>query len=178
MQAKSLLIPIAAFALSATGVSAFNSTVLEKAGLSQEQISAFETAHELRKEGDRDGARTVLQEAGIDLETVESVRKALHEHHHEMKSALDEAVEQNDYDGFLKAIEGTPLADIVNTEEDFALFAQAHTLHNEGDHQAAMQLMEELGFAAHGDNAQHMKMMHPGFPEGHAVHMLYRAEEE
>ncbi len=61
MQSKSLLIAIAAFAVTATGVQAYGGMkILEKAGLSEEQISAFETARELRQSGDIAGARDAL----------------------------------------------------------------------------------------------------------------------
>jgi tetratricopeptide (TPR) repeat protein len=146
MEAKALLIPLAAFALSATGVSAFNSDVLQKAGLTQEQISAFEQAHELRRDGDKDAAREVLQEAGIDLQTMESVREAIHKYKEAVRSAVDEAVENNDYEAFKIAIEDSPLADIITTQEDFELFSEAHKLHEEGEHQAAHEIMEDLGF--------------------------------
>jgi hypothetical protein len=145
MEAKALLIPLAAFALSATGVSAFNSEILEKAGLTEAQISAFEEAHELRKDGDKEKARQVLQDAGIDLSTMESVRDAMHAYKETMRTAIDTAVLNNDYQAFLKAIEGSPLADIITTEEEFKLFAQAHELHEEGEHQKAREIMEDLG---------------------------------
>jgi hypothetical protein len=159
MHAKALLIPLAAFALTATGVSAFNGEVLVKAGLSQEQISAFEQAHELRKEGDKESARAVLEEAGIDLKTMESVRKAMHDYKDSMRTSLDSAVAAGDYEAFKKAIEGSPLADIITTEEDFKAFSDAHNLHKEGEHQAAQEIMEDLG-------------LKPGFghPLGHMMH--------
>ena len=146
MEAKTLLIPLAAFALSATGVSAFNSGVLEKAGLTEAQIAAFEEAHELRKEGNKDAARDVLERVGIDLQTMESVREAMHEYKKEMHTAIGEAVENNDFEAFTAAIEGSPLAEIITTEEDFALFVEAHQLHEEGEHKAAREIMDELGF--------------------------------
>lgn len=164
MPAKSLLIPIAAFALSATGVSAFNSDVLEKAGLTQEQISAFGTAHELRKEGNRDAARDALTQAGIDLKTMELVREAMHEHKDAMRTAIDEAIAHNDFDAFLKAIEGSPLVDIITTKADFELFAEAHALHQEGKHDEAKVIMDDLGFEHQGhgfDHRMHHMMMHP-----------------
>ena len=39
MNIKSVLIPVAAFAVTVSGVSAFNSDLLERAGLTEEQIS-------------------------------------------------------------------------------------------------------------------------------------------
>ncbi len=159
MQAKALLIPLAAFALTATGVSAFNSDVLVKAGLSEAQISAFEQAHELRKEGDKESARTVLEEAGINLETMESVRKAMHEYKDSMRTAIDAAIEAEDYAAFKLAIEGSPLDDIITSEEDFKAFSEAHLLHQEGEHAQAREIMEDLG-------------LEPGFGHkfGHMMH--------
>ena len=52
MNSKSLLIAIAAIALTATGAQAFSSSALITAGLTEEQQAAFEVARELRQEGD------------------------------------------------------------------------------------------------------------------------------
>ncbi len=47
MKSKPFLLAVAAFALTATGVQAFGNTqMLQRAGLSQAQISAFEVARE------------------------------------------------------------------------------------------------------------------------------------
>jgi len=146
MKAKSILIPIAAFALTATGVSAFNSDVLIKAGLTDEQRSAFEVARELREEGDKDGARDILIEAGIDESVIERVRTAMHEYRQENRGAIHDAVENKDYEAFKVAIEGSPVADIVTTEADFDLFVEAHDLRQDGSHDEAKAIMEELGF--------------------------------
>lgn len=154
MNPKALLIPIAALALSATGVSAFSPEVLEKAGLSALQQSAFETAHELRKEGDLDKARDVLKDAGVDIGVIESVRKAMHEHKLAMRTAIDKAIEDDNYEAFLTAIANLPLADIINSREDFELFKQAHQLHENGEHQSAKEIMEELGLE-HGPLMRH-----------------------
>lgn len=149
-KAKALLIPIAAFAVTVTGASAFNSDVLERAGLDDDKISAFEQAHELRDKGDRDGARNILMEAGIDIDTMKSVREAMHEHHEAMRTAIDEAVEDGDYDAFKEAIQGSPLEDIVTSEDDFNQFSEAHQLREEGDREAAREIMEDLGFPERG----------------------------
>ena len=147
MNAKALLIPIAAFAVTVTGASAFNSEILEKAGLNSEQISAFEEAHELREDGDREGARDILTEAGLDEDTLKSIREAFQEERETKRSAINEAVEDGDYDAFTKAIEGSPLADIITSEDDFELFKEAH------EHRAAArEIMEELGFEGRFNN--------------------------
>lgn len=167
---KALLIPLAAFAVTVTGASAFNSDVLMKAGLTEEQISAFEEAHELRKDGDKEGARNLIAEAGIDIDTLSSVREAMHEHKKEMHTAIDEAVEAGNYEAFLVAIEGSPLADIITSEEDFNLFVEAHELRESGDKEAAHEIMEDLGFEPkmHG-------MMHG---RGHGMHSEIEGERD
>jgi Spy/CpxP family protein refolding chaperone len=51
----------------------------------------------------------------------------------------------NDFEAFRLATEGTPLYDLVVTEEDFALFKQAHDLKAEGKFSEAKTIMDELG---------------------------------
>ncbi len=146
MNPKSLLIPLAAFAVAVTGVQAFSSDVLSQAGLNEEQIAAFEVAKELREEGDKEGARDVLVEAGIDEDTMKAIREAMHSERSTMHEAVKAALEANDFSAFKVAIEGSPMADIVTTEADFALFKEAHE-HRE----AANAIMVELGFPEHGE---------------------------
>lgn len=77
MQSKSLLIAIAAFAATAGSVQAYGgSELLQKAGLTAVQISAFETAREKRQAGDMTGARDVLVEAGVDENVLHSLHRA------------------------------------------------------------------------------------------------------
>ena len=145
MRGKALLIPLAAFAVTVGTAQAFNPEVLERAGLSNEQISAFEEAHELRKAGDRDAARDVIAEAGIDEEVMENIREAMKEWRADHREAIKEAVENEDYEAFLAAVEGSPLADIITTEADFALFVEAHELRESGDREGAKAIFDELG---------------------------------
>jgi hypothetical protein len=147
MNSKALLIPIAALALCATSAYAFSPDVLEQAGLTDDQISAFEDANSLRKEGDIEAARDVLRSAGIDLSTMEIIRETMSAKRKEMRSAIDEAVEKNDYDSFKKAIEGSPLSDIVTSKNDFELFADAHRLHEAGEFQKASAILSDLGLS-------------------------------
>ncbi len=80
MKSKPFLLAVAAFALTASGVQAFgNAHMLQRAGLSQAQISAFEIAREKREAGDFDGARDVLVEAGVDEDLLKSVHKIAHQ---------------------------------------------------------------------------------------------------
>ena len=149
MNPKELLIPIAALAVSATGVSAVNGDVRAQAVLTDDQISAFETAQELRSEGDKDAARAIINQAGLDSATLESVRQAMHAHKDALRTAIDAAVEQNDYPAFKEAIVGSPLADIITTQKEFQLFSEAHTLRKQGDSETSQQIMDDLGLKPH-----------------------------
>lgn len=142
MKSKPFLIAIAAFAVTATGVQAFQGTdILQKAGLTEEQIEAFETARELRESGNLKGARDTLLDAGVDEETIESVHKAMHD----ARDAIHAAVEANDYEAFKTAVAGTPLAEAVDTKEDFEKFIEAHTLREKGKWGEAKVILDELG---------------------------------
>jgi Lon protease-like protein len=142
MQSKSLLIAIAAFAVTATGVQAFQSTqLLQKAGLSEAQIEAFEIARELRESGDFEGARDTLIEAGVDEAVIKSVKDVAREY----RQAIRTAIEEEDYEAFTLAVAGTPLAEAVDTEADFQKFVEAHTLKEEGKWNEAKVILDELG---------------------------------
>jgi hypothetical protein len=164
---KALLIPIAAFAVTVTGASAFNSSVLENAGLDTQQIAAFEQAHDLRKVGDKEAARDVLVEAGVDMDTMKEVREAMKEHRAEMHEAVEDAVKNGNYEAFLEAVAGSPVSEIVDTSEEFALFSQAFDLRESGDKQSAREIMEELGFEGKMHGKGHgMRGDHDGDFEG------------
>lgn len=142
MKSKPFLIAIAAFAVTATGVQAFgNSQMLERAGLSEKQISAFEIAREKRESGDFAGARDVLVEAGVDERVLQSVHKVMHEN----RDAMRQALEAGDYAAFKIAVAGTPLADVIDTEDDFKQFVKAHALKQEGKWDEAKTILDELG---------------------------------
>ncbi len=147
LQSKSLLIAIAALALTATNAQAYSGEVLERAGLTETQRDAFETARELRAHGETEKARDVLVEAGIDTSVIERVRSVMSDEHRAYQAALDAALLVDDYQAFLTAIAGTPLADIVTTEADYAKFKEAHDLKASGDKVGADTLFTELGIS-------------------------------
>jgi hypothetical protein len=123
MQSKAFLIAIAAFALTTTSAYAYGGQkLLERAGFSETQISAFEEARELRQQGKPKRARDLLVEAGVDEATLQALQATARNTRHE----LYRIIEQGDYETFLELVDGTPLADIVITEADFALFQSVH----------------------------------------------------
>jgi hypothetical protein len=149
MQSKSLLIAIAAFAVTATGAQAFVGTnYLNHSGLSSQQVEAFTQARELRRKGEVVKARDVLVKAGVNEETLSSLREAARASH----EAIEEAVEAGDFTAFRKAAEGSPLYDIVTTKADFDLFKQAHDLKANGKFKEAKEILTDLGLPANGMN--------------------------
>lgn len=156
MQSKSLLIAIAAFAVTTTGVHAYAGTsILNRSGLSEEQKSAIVIAHELRETGDIVGARDVLVEAGIDEAALLSIRAARHAAMGEMHQAL----EDGDYEAFQQAIATSPLADIITSKEDFEQFREAHALRQEGEWGDAADLFIALGVEPQGRHGHELRGM-------------------
>ncbi len=145
MKKSTLIIPIAAFALSASSAAAFNENILEQAGLSNSQIEAFSEARELRQAGDREAARDLLVEAGIDIDTLHEIKEALHDDRAETRAEIKAAIAGDDYNAFLTAIVGTKLEDKITSENDFELFVEAHQLRESGDREAAAEILAELG---------------------------------
>jgi hypothetical protein len=145
MHSKSLLIAIAALALTATGAQAFTGETLLQAGLTESQLAAFEVARELRAEGDQAGARDILVEAGIDETIIERVRSVLSADHRAKHDAMHAALEAGDYEAFLTAVVDSPLADIITTEADFKQFKEAHELKTAGDQAGAASIFRDLG---------------------------------
>ncbi len=142
MQSKSLLIAIAAFAVTATGVHAYGGyKILERAGLTNEQMSAIQEAQELRAAGDLTAARNLLIKAGID----EGALLSMHRVANKTNEAVREAVIAGDYKAFKEAVADSPLADIITSEKDFERFKEAHELRMSGNWDEAESLVSELG---------------------------------
>ncbi len=150
---KQILIPflaLALFASVATSASAFGGNIDSIAfdelsvDLTNAQIVALEEAHSLRQIAHED-AQIILENAGIDQDTMREVRRAMHESQHKTHEAVRVAIESGDYQAFLTAVEDMPLAEIINSEADFITFVEAHTLREAGDYEGAQVLMEGLG---------------------------------
>jgi hypothetical protein len=144
---KQLMIPVAAFAVTVTGVSAFNTDMLEKidVDLSSTQISALEEVHELKASGaERDEIKAILEAADIDKDTMKEIRTATHELQQEGREVVKVAVAAGDYDAFVAAAPDR-LLEAVDSESDFETFANAIELKEAGDNEGAQALMAELG---------------------------------
>lgn len=147
MQSKSLLIAIAAFAVTATGVHAYGGTkILSRAGLSDKQIEAVAEAKELKATGNYNAARDRLLAAGITEKELLSI-------HHTARSAhasMYEALEKDDFELFMASIEDMPLADIITTREDYEQFREAHRLRSSGEEREAQEIFTDLGLDRRG----------------------------
>jgi DNA-binding transcriptional MerR regulator len=144
---KQIMIPMAAFAVTATAASAFNPDMLEQidVDLTDSQVSALEEAHELKTQGtDRKEVKTFLEENGVDTDTMKEIKEAGREYRDEQREEVQTALDNDDYEAFLAAIADSPLADAIESEADFETFKAAHELKEAGDHEAAKELMTEL----------------------------------
>jgi hypothetical protein len=161
MPSKSLLIAIAAFAVTTTGAQAFvGDKYFTQSGLSSEQIQAFTQARELRQNGDKEAARDLLLNAGVTADTMDSLREAAHASH----DAIHAAVLAGDYAAFKEAVAGTPLYDIITSEADFALFKEAHDLKRNGSFAEAKSIFNDLGVPSH-QTGKHIKKHYNRFLE-------------
>jgi hypothetical protein len=145
---KQIMIPVAAFAITATGVSAFNGDMLDQidVNLTDSQVSALETAHEMKANGtDRDEVKTYLEENGVDSDTIKEIRQASREVRQAQREAVRTALESDDYNAFLAAIADSPLSESITSEADFAMFQEAHELRASGDKEGVQELLAELG---------------------------------
>lgn len=142
MQSKSLLIAIAAFAVTATGVHAYGGpNILGRAGLSEKQVIAIQEAQQLKATGDETAARDRLAEAGITEETLKSIHRAAKA----VKAEMREALKSDDYEAFKEAVKDGPLSDVVVSQEDFERFRQAHDLRLNGEWAEAADILREIG---------------------------------
>jgi hypothetical protein len=142
MPHKSLLIAVAAFAMTATGAQAYVGTKhLERSGFNSEQVRAFTQARQLQTEGEFKKARDLLVEAGVDENSVGQLRHVAYDIHR----AITMAVVANDFAAFKVAVAGSPLADIVTTEADFVVFSDAHAAKQAGRYVEARSLFDDLG---------------------------------
>lgn len=144
---KKIMIPLAAFAVTVTGASAFTgSGWLQNSNvdLTDTQVSAFEQAREIRQTAN-DEARQVLEKAGVDETKMREIQTAMNEEREVHREAVQTAIENNDYQAFLTAVTDSPMADKITSEADFEKFIEAHGLMQSGDRDGAEEIFTELG---------------------------------
>ncbi len=109
-------------------------------GFTDAQKTAIEQAFQIRKDAD-DKAKSVLETAGVD-------EKALHEQMRTQmdakRTAMDAALDANDYTAFQAAVVGSPMESKLTTDI-FAKLVEIRKLEKSGDRDGAMKLRKELG---------------------------------
>lgn len=133
---KKVIIPVAAFAVTATSVSAFNVEALRTSdiNLTDAQLSAIEAAETLKVEGaSREEVESVLAAAGIDADVLRDIHQEARTIQEVRREAITAALAANDYEAFVEAAAGTPMAEKVDSADTFALLVQAHTLMEEAE---------------------------------------------
>lgn len=122
--------------------------------LTEEERTAIEEARELRKEGDLEGARDALLEAGLDphrrFAKMRHGMMHMHSGGGEKHAALIEAIENNDYAAFTRAIAGTPFGEALR-EDEFAILVKAHELRVAGDFEGAREILQDLPHPKRGE---------------------------
>ncbi len=115
--------------------------------ITEEQKEIMEQARAMHEAGDVEGAKSLLDQAGIVPPRAE-VRGGMMQE----KKEVREAIEAGDYDAFLAATQDGPV-DVQLTEEQFKGLTEVHELAQAGDHEAAKELAEELGLPKMGNRA-------------------------
>ncbi len=144
---KEMIIPVALFAVTATGVSAFNTDMLDKidVSLTDTQIIALEEAHELRESGaDHEEIKALLEAVDLDREKMREIKTAVREVREENREAVKVTLETNDYAAF-QATAPDQLLETINSEATFQLLVDAHELRVAGDKEGAKEIMSDLG---------------------------------
>lgn len=149
---KQILIPMAALAITVTGASAFTGgDMLSKldVNLSESETTALTEAREIHQAA-RAKADQVLEAAGISDERMKEIHGAMRDARHTGHEAVKAAIKANDYGAFQTATADTPMADTIDSAEEFAKLVEADSLRTAGDHEAARAIMEQLGMKGKG----------------------------
>jgi len=123
--------------------------------LTDDQREVLQEARELHREGDRDGALNLIENSNLPDELLEKLEQK--RERKEGFKAVREAVENEDYNAFISAVEGHPLADIIDTVSEFEDFVEAHQLRASGDKEGAREILDELGVKLRGGHGGHKR---------------------
>lgn len=110
--------------------------------ITQENFDVLVQAHELKESGDREGAKALLEEAGIKRPKKFRGNRG---QRGEKFQAIRDAVEAGDYQAWVEAMADHPNGDELINEETFSVLQEAHVLREAGDKDAAKALLEEAG---------------------------------
>ena len=103
-------------------------------------ITAITRAHELRRSGDPEGARAILEDAGIECTDHAREYKKIH-------SSAKDALEQQNWEAYKEHMRGTKMEKIVDTEEKFRTLVEAHALRAQGRRAEARAILGNMRYA-------------------------------
>jgi len=118
--------------------------------ITEENFPLLVEIYNLKQEGKYEEAREIWQELGIEKA---GKKGDTHYKGHKGKigffsgelEVVEEAIENNDYEAWLQAVgEDSKIAGMI-TEENFPQFVEMHELMEEGNHEEALKIKEELG---------------------------------
>jgi len=104
----------------------------------KKEFNAMAIAYDLRHDGKYKQARQVLEDVGIEHPGRKIMR-------YKKNADMRDALRNNNWTEFQQVSEGKEIANIINTEDKFNLFAEAHALHRDGRHAEAHEIMKDLG---------------------------------
>lgn len=140
-----------AFVIGGVGVSSAyngleNGNSTTRPELTDAQKTILDQMHDLRMDGKFDEANALREQLGFPQMGRGRGQSAEMQAHREV---VETALENNDYQAFLTAIDGTPREEEM-TSEIFAKMREAHTLREAGDFEGARAIMDELGIGGRG----------------------------
>lgn len=142
---KQIMIPVAAFAVTVAGASAFNGDWIEKAeGLTNEQKSALDEVRTMHEEV-KEKSEALLESVGLDREKMKELHSEMMENRKVEMEKVRSAIETKDYEAFKLAVGYTKMAEAIDSEAKFNQLVEAHELREAGKHDEAREIMEELG---------------------------------
>jgi len=114
--------------------------------VTEENFDRFVEAHQLMKDGDKEGAKEIFDELGFEKKPFHHKHKRGEKRTSEQRAAIDTALESGDYQAFVDAVgeDGKMLEHV--TQDNFDRFVEAHQLRVDGNHEEARTIMGELGF--------------------------------
>lgn len=115
--------------------------------LSEATFAKFVEAHALMQDRDREGAKAIFEELGLQRPGKGHGPRGMHgEGGHEERQAIRDAVKAGDYGAWLEAMAEHPHADELDlSEEAFAQLQEAHGLMQAGDKEGAKAIFDALG---------------------------------
>jgi len=106
----------------------------------EEKFNQLVESNNLAKAGSLEEAKAIKEELGI--------KDSPRQQERQRRDAMNEIIESGDFSMFQELNQGKPIAEIINTEEEFAKFIEARGLVKTGNYDEARAIYVELGLNA------------------------------